>query len=161
MSVTDEEILFLGSSIELRVNKQVYECWLKHRQMKPKDTEQFGALIGSRGEGERSIWIDRCTTPQKKDVSQRAWFVMKDPVHQKTIDKAFENSSGELGYIGTWHTHPQNVPEPSSIDLNDWEQCTLRNPDRQLVFAIVGNTQVNLYIKINGDLEVATRKIDG
>lgn len=66
MSVTDEDILFWGSTIELRVNKQVYECWLEHRQMNPKDTEHFGVLIGSRAEGERSIWIDRCTTPQKK-----------------------------------------------------------------------------------------------
>lgn len=161
MSVTDEDIRFWGSTIELRVNKQVYACWLEHRQMNPKDTEQFGVLIGSRVEGEQSIWIDRCTTPQKKDISQRSFFVMKDTTHQQIIDKAFEQSSGELGYIGTWHTHPQNAPEPSSIDLNDWEKCTQRNPDRQLVFVIVGNKQVNLYIKINGDLEVATRKIDG
>ncbi len=46
MSVIDEDILFVGSSVELRVNKQVYECWLEHRQIKRKDTEQFGALIG-------------------------------------------------------------------------------------------------------------------
>ncbi|KJY80295.1 hypothetical protein TW74_05845 [Vibrio nigripulchritudo] len=154
-------MLFFGSSVELRVNKQVYECWLKHRQMKRKDTEQFGVLIGSRTEGESNIWIDRCTTPKKKDISQRTRFVMKDPFHQETIAKAFKQSNSELGYIGTWHTHPQNVPVPSIIDLNDWVQCTLRNPDRQLVFVIVGNEQINIYIKINENLEMATRKIDG
>lgn len=161
MSVTDEDILFFGSSVELRVNKQVYECWLEHRQIKRKDTEQFGALIGSRVEGECKIWIDRCTTPKKKDISQRAKFVMRDPFHQQAIDTAFEQSNGELGYIGTWHTHPQCIPEPSIIDLNDWVQCTLRNPDRQLVFVIVGNEQVNVYININGNLEIAKRNIDG
>lgn len=86
---------------------------------------------------------------------------MRDPSHQQAIDKAFEQSNGELGYIGTWHTHPQCVPVPSIIDLNDWAQCTLRNPDRQLVFAIVGIEQVNVYISINGNLEIAKRNIDG
>ena len=161
MSATNDDVWFMGSIIELRVNKHVYACWLKHRQMKPKDTEQFGVLIGSRIEDESNIWIDRCTTPKKRDISQRARFVMKDPLHQQSINKAFEQSNGELGYIGTWHTHPQNVPIPSIIDLNDWEQCTLRNPDRLLVFVIVGNEQVNIYIKINDTLEVAMRKING
>lgn len=85
---------------------------------------------------------------------------MKDPFHQKTIDKAFKESNGELGYIGTWHTHPQDEPIPSIIDLNDWGQCALRNPDRQLVFVIVGKTQVNIYIRNNDKLEVVTRKVD-
>ncbi|ELB2850075.1 TPA: hypothetical protein I7272_05720 [Vibrio parahaemolyticus] len=161
MFVTDEDILFIGSSIELRVNKQVYDCWLKHRQLKRENTEQFGVLIGSRTEDESKIWIDRCTTPKQKDISLRERFVMKDPIHQKTIDTAFKESNGELGYIGTWHTHPQSEPTPSNIDLNDWIQCALRNPDRQLVFVIVGNKQINVYINIGKSIEKVIGEIDG
>lgn len=161
MSVADEEVWFVSSAIELRVNKHVCDCWLKHRQMKHNDTEQFGVLIGSRTEDESKIWLDKCTTPQKKDTSKRTSFLMKDPFHQKTINKAFEESNGELGYIGTWHTHPQDEPIPSNIDLNDWDQCVLRNPDRQLLFVIIGNKQANIYIKINGKFEIVTRNIDG
>lgn len=160
MSVTDE-VRFVGSTIELTVSKQVYDCWLRHRQMESEDTEQFGVLIGSRIEDESKIWINKCTTPQKMDISQRARFTMKDPFHQKQIDTAFEESNGESGYIGTWHTHPQGIPIPSIIDLNDWDQCSLRNPDRQLLFVIIGNKQVNIYIRINNKLEMVTRKIDG
>lgn len=161
MFATDEYALFVGSNVELRVDKRVFQCWLKHRQLARRDTEQFGVLIGSRIEGESKIWIDKCTTPKRKDISQRTRFVMKDPFHQKTIDEAFAESNGELGYIGTWHTHPQDKPVPSSVDLKDWVHCTLRNPDRQLVFVIVGIKQVNIYFKISGNLEVVTRKIDG
>lgn len=160
MSATDE-VWFVGSAIELTVSKQVYDCWLRHRQMKSKDTEQFGVLIGSRIEDESKIWINKCTTPQEMDVSQRARFTMKDPYHQKEIDTAFEKSNGMSGYIGTWHTHPQSVPIPSIIDLNDWDQCSLRNPDRQLVFVIIGNKQVNIYIKMNNIFEMVTREIYG
>lgn len=161
MSVVDDEVWFVSPTIELRVNKHVYDCWLKHRQMKHKDTEQFGVLIGSRTEDEDKIWLDKCTTPQKKDISQRTNFLMKDPFHQKEINKAFEESKGELGYIGTWHTHPQDVPTASSIDLIDWDQCALRNPDRQLVFVIIGNKKTKIHIKIKGKLEIVTRNIDG
>jgi integrative and conjugative element protein (TIGR02256 family) len=24
--------------------------------------------------------------------------------------------------MGTWHTHPQNIPEPSLTDWNDWRE---------------------------------------
>ncbi|WP_107191178.1 Mov34/MPN/PAD-1 family protein [Photobacterium phosphoreum] len=160
MSVTNDEVWFTGSPIELRVSKHVYACWLQHRQMKPNDTEQFGVLIGSRNEDESSIWINKCTTPQRGDISHRTRFTMKDLFHQKTITKEFKESNGELGYIGTWHTHPQDVPTPSIIDLNDWDQCALRNPDRQLVFVIIGNKQVNIYIKNKEQIEMVMKEID-
>lgn len=105
MFASDQDILFVSSNFELRVKKEVYECWLKHRQMKQKDTEQFGVLIGSRIEGGITILVDRCTTPQKKDISQRTSFLMKDPIHQKTIDKAFIESNAELGYIEIGRAH--------------------------------------------------------
>lgn len=155
------DVLFLTSNIELRVNRDVYNCWLKHRQVQSNDTEQFGVLIGSRLNDESTIWIEKCTTPRSKDTSKRARFLMQDPFHQKIIDEAFEKSNGEMGYIGTWHTHPQNIPIPSGVDLTDWLQCSLRNPDRQLVFVIVGNEQINIYININNKLEMVVRKIDG
>lgn len=160
MSVANNGIMFISPNIQLSVNTQVYACWLKHRQMKYNDTEQFGVLIGSRADDESKIWIDTCTSPQNTDTSQRARFIMKDPNHQKMINNAFESSGGELGYIGTWHTHPQDNPIASTIDLADWKQCSLRNPDRQLVFVIIGNKQINIYVKRNHKLEIITRKIN-
>jgi integrative and conjugative element protein (TIGR02256 family) len=161
MSVAENEVLFEGESIKVHVNKSVYKCWLKHRQLKTEDTEQFGVLIGSRTEDESNIWIDRCTTPQTKDVSRRASFTLKDPYHQTFIDKVFAESDGEMGYIGTWHTHPQNNPAPSGVDIADWANCTHRNPNRQLLFVIVGNKQVCIYINIVEKIERLTRKING
>ncbi|MGB0834106.1 MAG: Mov34/MPN/PAD-1 family protein [Psychrobium sp.] len=161
MSVVDELVLFEGPSIKVNVQQSVYECWLNHRQLSEHDTEQFGVLIGSRTEDESTIWIDRCTTPQPKDISKRARFTLQDPIHQNCIDRAFKESKGEMGYIGTWHTHPQNKPEPSGVDIADWASCILRNPDRQLLFVIVGNQLINIYIDINGEFEKLTRKING
>lgn len=158
MSVT-EDILFSYSDIEVVVNRSVYDIWLNNRQTRSQNTEQFGVLIGSHSIDQSTIWIDLCTSPKTKDISQRTRFVMKDPFHQKAIDEAFINTDGEMGYIGTWHTHPQNKPIPSSIDLEDWSKCELRNPDRKLLFVIIGNQQINIYINLNNKLEVAWRNI--
>ena len=86
---------------------------------------------------------------------------MQDPFHQKAIDKAFKKSSGEMGYIGTWHTHPQNSPIPSGIDINDWANCIERNLDRLLLFVIVGRKKTTIYIYLNNNLEELTRDNNG
>lgn len=161
MPVCDQEIIFKNDLMQVNVSSCVYKCWMDHRQTNPSDTEQFGVLIGSRLPGDEAFWIDMCTTPQSKDKSKRASFLMQDPFHQKTIDEAFKKSSGEMGYIGTWHTHPQNSPIPSEIDINDWVNCIERNPDRLLTFVIVGRNKTTIYIYLNNKLEELTRGNNG
>lgn len=44
--------------------------------------------------------------------------------------------------MGVWHTHPQTIPEPSSIDWEDWNE-TLK-VDRtacEYVFFIIAGTE--------------------
>lgn len=161
MFVAENNVLFKNELITININPEVYKCWLQHRQVNNSDTEQFGVLIGSRLPDDKTFWIDLCTTPKPKDKSKRASFLMQDPFHQRAIDKAFKKSSGEMGYLGTWHTHPQSHPIPSSIDINDWLHCMERNPDRLLLFVIVGQKQTNIYINLNNNLEIISRDNNG
>lgn len=161
MSVAEMYVDFKNKFVTIYVQKSVYECWLNSRQFNFVDTEQFGVLIGSRIKDESTLWIEECTTPKPGDVSSRTHFTLRDSFHQKAIDKAFKNSEGVDGYIGTWHTHPQSEPEPSGVDIVDWLGCIQRNPDRQLIFVIVGNNHVNIYLNANNKFEKLTRNIHG
>jgi integrative and conjugative element protein (TIGR02256 family) len=161
MLAVEESVIFNNEFMTIHVSPTVYSCWLQHRQMNNSDTEQFGVLIGSRLPNDKTFWIDLCTTPKRQDKSKRASFLMQDPFHQKEIDKAFKKSSGEMGYLGTWHTHPQTHPVPSSIDIKDWLNCMVRNPDRLLLFVIVGQEQTNIYINLNNNLEIISRDNNG
>jgi len=161
MLAAEDNVIFKNALITINVSPVVYKCWLQHRQMNYSDTEQFGVLIGSRLPGDGTFWIDKCTTPKAKDKSKRASFLMQDPFHQKMIDKEFKNSSGEMGYLGTWHTHPQSHPIPSGIDIKDWLSCMDSNSDRLLLFVIVGQKQTNIYINLNNNLEKLTRDNNG
>ena len=51
------------------------------------------------------------------DIRNRFRFDIKDPRHNIFLMKAKLRKSY---YMGVWHTHPQVMPEPSSIDWNDW-----------------------------------------
>jgi integrative and conjugative element protein (TIGR02256 family) len=53
--------------------------------------------------------------------------------------RRWKESKGLVRYIGEWHTHPQNHPTPSSIDLREWQQLAVdRHDGRPLLAVIVG-----------------------
>ena len=59
-------------------------------------------------------------------------------------------------YMGVWHTHPEDIPEPSSTDWNDW-RSSMNNEKSgcgYLIFLIAGRKQFRIWV---GDIE--TREI--
>lgn len=53
--------------------------------------------------------------------------------------KRWKDSKGLVRYVGEWHTHPQNYPAPSSIDLTEWQILAADRRDaRSLLAFIVG-----------------------
>lgn len=142
-----ENNMFAGYGLTICIASSVWWSWLDGRQAHPDAPESFGILIGSCEKATESCRIERITTPGKHDVQYRSRFVLKDPCHQKAVNLAFDRSEGYLGYLGTWHTHPEAIPSPSTVDINDWVACTERNPDRQLYFVIVGTVKTRVFIK--------------
>ena len=127
------------------VSRAVLDTWLTLKQDKKQSTEAFGVLIGGQNQSASQFWIEDCTQPLAKDDSTRTSFVMQDPRHQQSVDKHFEESKGTSGYLGTWHSHPEQIPSPSHVDLKDWHSCCARNSDRNLIFVIVGISHFCIY----------------
>ena len=138
-------VRFSGCGVNVMVSSLVCDTWQESKQIAITDTEQFGVLVGSKSCDENRFWIEHCSSSQPTDVSKRASFILQAPFHQELVDRIFVQSCGESGYIGTWHTHPEEVPIPSNLDLKDWRQCIHRNPDRQLFFAIIGTQKVKIF----------------
>ncbi len=130
----------------VHISSDVVECLNRHRQLDNVSAEQFGVLMGSRSIKESEFWIEANTTPQANDKATRFGFLLRDKKHQKEVDKFFDSSDGILGYMGTWHTHPEALPTPSCVDINDWKRCVKRNSDRQLFFIIQGYDGLRIYI---------------
>jgi len=132
-------------SIECTIAESVLNIFLKNRQLRPLDDESCGVLIGSRSIDNTRLWIEEITTTQPDDVVSRSSFWMKDKQHQLYVDKCFSRSSGVLGYLGTWHTHPEEDPTPSKKDYIGWKLCISKNRDRELFFIIIGNKCLRMY----------------
>lgn len=151
----DSGVSFSAPGIKVHASNLVWNQWKQNRQMKSKDHERFGVLIGSCSQELNEFWIDAITTPFPLDRSSRSSYHLKDQKHQKMVDQAYDSANGEFIYLGTWHTHPETHPTPSSIDFDDWCSCLERNPGRQLLFMIVGTDEIstfclknNKYIKL-------------
>ncbi|WP_415912170.1 Mov34/MPN/PAD-1 family protein [Neptuniibacter sp. QD37_11] len=135
----------------MRIKQKVLDIWDEHKQKKLTDNEQFGVLIGSFSEPNDYL-INEVTVPIGLDRSTRTRFSLVDPYHQEKVNQHFKQSQGQLAYIGTWHTHPEPHPKPSKLDIKDWEACCKRNPDRSLIFVIVGTDSITIYTSANGSL---------
>ena len=50
--------------------------------------------------------------------------------------------------MGNWHTHPQERPIPSSVDLNEWHEiiCKDTTGSEYAFFIIAGTTELRLWI---------------
>lgn len=136
----------------LHISKKVNDIWQDYRQFKPMDPEACGVLIGNKDfEIERYSLVE-ITVPQNEDRCSRMSFTLRDPEHQRTVDRLYNNSEGQLTYFGTWHTHPEKNPHSSFIDIRDWKTCRLRNPGKRLFFIIIGTEKSALYYFNNENL---------
>ncbi|MEL4015385.1 Mov34/MPN/PAD-1 family protein [Dryocola clanedunensis] len=140
-----DQIVILGTGFQLLVHQKVYCTWEAYRQIDKTAPEAFGILIGGKSLDNEQYKLVEITEPKAGDLCSRTHFILKDPGHQFIVNQRHVDSKGELAYLGTWHTHPEDVPYASMTDIDDWKKCVKRNLDRQLFFVIVGLKKMVLY----------------
>jgi integrative and conjugative element protein (TIGR02256 family) len=130
-------ILHKGEERLLVIEPAALNVLLKYRQQRRNQKESGGVLIGERRG--LAIVIQQATRPGKLDKKERFGFIRNGLYHQKFIDEAYKRTSGTSNYIGEWHTHPQDIASPSSIDYSNWS-TGLKGMDVCIV-AVVGNKE--------------------
>ncbi len=147
---------------KIHVSEELLGIWRDKRQLDKNSHEAFGVLIGSQSECASEFWLEICTIPQSQDSATRSSFNLRASQHQHVVDLHFKKSKGTLGYIGTWHTHPENTPIPSHVDIADWRICIERNPDRTLLFVIIGQMDMCIFREYKGTFNcIYKERIDG
>lgn len=85
-----------------------------------------------------SFYISDISTPSENDISSRFNFVRSFVNAQKFINNLFKTTNGKKIYLGEWHTHPENVPTPSSTDLKSFGQQLKNNKiNSKIIFMII------------------------
>ena len=70
------------------------------------------------------ISISSISLPNKNDHRSRFLFIPEKRYRRLLIKKNFHNG---LHYIGEWHTHPQDTPIPSTLDLTSMQDCFIKS----------------------------------
>ena len=118
----------------------------KYRQVRWTDTEAGGILIGRILEEDNNIIIDDVSEPMPTDRRKRTRFSRKTDGHQEYMNDAFEREKGCCFYLGEWHTHPERIPVPSSIDREDWKRLlNVGFESKCLFFLIVGIAELKVW----------------
>lgn len=129
----------IGSDHIAEFSTEAISTLMKYLQMECTSTEAGGFLLGYENATSGNITINAITEPQSEDDRSRVNFVRK---HRLPKLNHLE------GYIGTWHTHPQNIPFPSLTDYYDWKRCIRVNQKSTdlLVFLIAGRSEFRVWI---------------
>ena len=130
---------FEGYGRRVIVNYEVAGVWQAHRQILATASESFGVLMGTTSVDRREVWIDGLTTPMRRDRRSGFSFSLRDPGHQRAVSRGFASSDGTAIYLGTWHTHPEPLPTPSRVDLDDWVTCSPGEPRATASICACGN----------------------
>ncbi|MCQ4924954.1 Mov34/MPN/PAD-1 family protein [Tissierella carlieri] len=86
-----------------------------YRQL-PGKNESGGVLLGKIRKDLSEYIITDISNPTRFDRSGPCFFIRSRKSVQPIIDKLWNESKGEIIYLGEWHSHAEKNPGPSSID---------------------------------------------
>lgn len=140
-------------SVMLNFSDMVCGVFEKHVQVGDLP-ERGGVLLGT--VHERGLLVTVATTPTRLDRQFRYLFERLPFGHGAVARRLWRSSAGTTRYIGEWHTHPQDIPTPSSIDLDEWRKLAkVRADKRPLLAVIVGRHELHVELAYgNGSREL-------
>lgn len=125
------------------LQQQPLEVFSRYVQEGQYSKEAGGILLGHvRGQ---HLEIIEATEPTAWDKRFRFLFERMPHLHRQLAMKRWKESNGLVRYVGEWHTHPQNHPTPSSVDLHEWQLLSSSRQDgRPLLAVIVGRFDLHV-----------------
>ncbi len=123
------------------ISERALQVIHQHIQDELYKNEAGGVLLGRHILGSDDIIVDTVTEPMPGDKRERFRFFRSQYFHQYLIDRMWKESRGTCTYLGEWHTHPEQDPEPSDIDRLDWSQRLRRDQFTEPIFFVIVGTE--------------------
>lgn len=131
-----------GQTVDLLSNiPAVIEMYLQKNSLTP---ESCGYILGYKNSTTGNITLNCVSTPKDQDIRMRCFCTLRDIMHRAFLSVQQKEQNY---YMGTWHTHPQISPVPSSIDIDEWDK-TLKYDKTGCEFAffiIAGTSDFSLW----------------
>jgi integrative and conjugative element protein (TIGR02256 family) len=136
--------------IKVYISSSILKIFERHRQHDRKDNESGGILLGQ--VKCNNVYILKAATPNKFDKSSRYTFECNKDAAQILIDFEFVNSEHKTIYLGEWHTHPEDFPNPSGIDKGMIKNQYFKNKLNESFLILIIQGLKELYVALyNGN----------
>ena len=107
---------------KIKICDQILEEIYSQIQKNDYDPEKGGIIVGRENLNNENIILEYISKPLKNDICTRTRYTRKDEGHLKYFEKLYNENNGVYAYWGEWHTHPENIPQYSFIDSNNWKK---------------------------------------
>lgn len=143
---TNDIILNAGER-KIKIDKKVIKKMCMYKQLRIRDKEAGGILIGREEKHTGNWFIEYATEPYSKDKRKRYHFNRKDEQHIMFYKRLHEKHSQIYAYVGEWHTHPQDYPNYSSIDIKGWRNIarTINDINKTYFHIIIGRKGIGIW----------------
>jgi len=125
-----------------------------YRQINRNSLEAGGILLGYRRDPH--FEVVRVTEPGPTDIRSRTFFDRRDESHQRQAIETWRTSGCFIDYVGEWHTHPEPLPTPSSVDIAQWRSLESRTILDPMLELIIGTTEVWAGLIVGGKIRDLT-----
>jgi len=125
------------------VHPDALRVFHEHRQIGALP-ERGGLLLGEIHENGTVLFVSCASVPGAEDRSSRfSWNRDQDRAN-RIIREKWEQSNGLINYLGEWHTHPQDDPRASCVDMATMFRLVRRKTlvTQGLLMVIVGRESV-------------------
>jgi integrative and conjugative element protein (TIGR02256 family) len=123
--------------VSLTIESGVLSKFAEYIQNTDCKPESGGILMGYYID-EYSFIITDISTPTDDDICSRYNFIRSHKSAQRFIKKKFMSSNRKKIYLGEWHTHPENCPNPSNVDILSYkEQLSSNILNSKITFMII------------------------
>lgn len=146
MTSTGRLLVKPSADVSVVISTDVLSQLAALKQLDSHRPESGGLLLGRLfGDGNESA-VEAVTVPGGGDKQSRFGF-FRSSFHQRAAEKYWKRTDGEGTYLGLWHTHPEPIPNPSGVDMEDWRRALKKDVfhGRGLLFAIVGTRAVGFW----------------
>ena len=137
-----------ASDIVIVFSTTTLDHFARNRQLQPSSAEAGGQLFATFDGG--IALIELATGPRLTDHRSRYGFRPDRRAEQLEIKTMFKRG---LHYVGDWHTHPAQIPYPSSEDLQNIRSA-VNNSVHELkgfLLVVVGNAPFPLGLAVRFD----------
>ena len=124
----------------IKISEKLLLSIKTHIQDDYSKSESGGVLIARENISNSNLVIEHMTTPFANDIQSRLRYIRQDKRHVKVFQKLHQKNAGIYFYIGEWHTHPEQIPNYSLIDENNWKRIAKESSEATAFYHLIAGT---------------------